>query len=466
MSKYFGFSLVLLSVSFMSLAFAQTGWIEQTNPLGFGEDAMIGKIQFVSQTEGWISANGGRFLHTTDGGNNWVIVDPFPSDTVWNFSDPAIDMCWINQNYGWKINILGTDFATARGALLYKTTNGGLNWTKKYISTKQLVVAAQVDFVDQNNGWITLYDLSLGKRILLKSTDGGNTWNEVNVYSPDGAWVDFIDHNNGWLLTTSPHPPYEIQRTTDGGANWNAQYTFNGTSQDSSGFDCVFFTDVNNGWVVGDYGKVLHTTDGGASWNFVSNSNVNTSQECKTVFFLDANTGWIPSKFDDIDQTPYLQQTTDGGSTWTTLTTPFGDPQGYNAIFSIHFIDPQNGWITADHGRIAKYTGPTSVDDEVTGLLDYSLCQNYPNPFNPSTKISWESPMGSWQTLKIFDLLGNEVAVLVDEYKPAGVYEVEFNAISNSGESVNVGRNLTSGIYFYQLQVGKFIETRKMVLIK
>jgi hypothetical protein len=78
-----------------------------------------------------------------------------------------------------------------------------------------------------------------------------------------------------------------------------------------------------------------------------------------------------------------------------------------------------------------------------------------PNTFNPSTKISWRLPVGNWQTLKIYDVLGNEVATLVDEYKPTGSYEVEWNA---SG--------LPSGVYFYQLKANNFIECKKMILIK
>ena len=83
------------------------------------------------------------------------------------------------------------------------------------------------------------------------------------------------------------------------------------------------------------------------------------------------------------------------------------------------------------------------------------LNQNYPNPFNPSTKISWQLPVGSWQTLKVFDVLGNEVVILVDEYKPAGIYEVEWSATG-----------LPSGIYFYRLQAGDFIEMKKMILLR
>ena len=87
--------------------------------------------------------------------------------------------------------------------------------------------------------------------------------------------------------------------------------------------------------------------------------------------------------------------------------------------------------------------------------INFILSQNYPNPFNPSTKISWQSPVGSWQTLKIYDVLGNEVATLVDEYKPAGTYEVEWNA-----------GDFPSGVYFYQLKTENYIETKKMILLK
>ena len=105
--------------------------------------------------------------------------------------------------------------------------------------------------------------------------------------------------------------------------------------------------------------------------------------------------------------------------------------------------------------------GVTDIEEnDITGIKSYKLEQNYPNPFNPSTLISYQLPVGGDVTLKIYDLLGREVATLVNEEKPAGIYEVEFN--SHSGE----GRNLSSGIYFYQLKADGFIQTKKMLLIK
>jgi hypothetical protein len=83
------------------------------------------------------------------------------------------------------------------------------------------------------------------------------------------------------------------------------------------------------------------------------------------------------------------------------------------------------------------------------------LSQNYPNPFNPSTTIKYSIAQFSNVVLKIFDILGNEIETLVDEEKPAGEYKVEFN-----------GTSLTSGIYFYQLKAGNYIETNKMILLK
>jgi hypothetical protein len=109
----------------------------------------------------------------------------------------------------------------------------------------------------------------------------------------------------------------------------------------------------------------------------------------------------------------------------------------------------------------------STIEDDISNDYpkEYILDQNFPNPFNPSTKISWQSPTSGWQTLKIYDVLGNEVATLVDEYRPAGKYEVEFDAYA-----------ITSGVYFYQLLItdlqskdGKaenYIETKKMVLLK
>lgn len=113
-----------------------------------------------------------------------------------------------------------------------------------------------------------------------------------------------------------------------------------------------------------------------------------------------------------------------------------------------------------DYNGTVEYSN--EVFAEVGAPEEFSLSQNYPNPFNPVTKIKFTIPdvtlsgvEGSLVTLKVFDVLGNEVATLVNEYKPAGNYEIDFNA-----------SELSSGVYYYQLKSGSFISTKKMILLK
>jgi hypothetical protein len=107
--------------------------------------------------------------------------------------------------------------------------------------------------------------------------------------------------------------------------------------------------------------------------------------------------------------------------------------------------------------KFSADTITTFVEDEFKIVLpdSYILYQNYRNPFNPSTVISYQLPVSSDVTLKVYDVLGNEVATLVDEYKPAGSYEVKWSASNHS-----------SGVYFYQLHTGNFVETKKLILMK
>jgi len=112
------------------------------------------------------------------------------------------------------------------------------------------------------------------------------------------------------------------------------------------------------------------------------------------------------------------------------------------------------------NGIIYGDTTLTGIDDEENPTAsEFKLEQNYPNPFNPSTVISYRLPVTSNVTLKVYDVLGNEIATLVNEEKPAGEYEVEFSPESSI-------KNPASGIYFYQLKAGEFIQSKKMILLK
>jgi dienelactone hydrolase len=127
-----------------------------------------------------------------------------------------------------------------------------------------------------------------------------------------------------------------------------------------------------------------------------------------------------------------------------------------------HGFDHKSGQFTT-LGLQAKDDVLAFLDQTVTGLeertkslpTDFYLNQNYPNPFNPTTKIRYQVPATGLVSLRVYNLLGEVVTTLVNEERPVGSYEVEFNAA-----------NLPSGVYFYQLQTGNFVETKKMVLLR
>jgi hypothetical protein len=203
----------------------------------------------------------------------------------------------------------------------------------------------------------------------------------------------------------------------------------------------VFFTDSNNGWAVGFGGVILNTTNGGTSWHF---QNSGITSHLYSVHFSNADIGWTAGSA--------VLKTVNGGQNWFTQTVPFGG----NDLF---FIDTNKGWLVGYAGKILKTIdggGVVSVNENVSNhfrhTVNFLLLQNYPNPFNPITKINYQIPKLSFVTMKVYDVLGKEVATLVNEEKPAGNYEIDFD-----------GTGLPSGIYFYQLKAGNFVETKKMI---
>ena len=125
----------------------------------------------------------------------------------------------------------------------------------------------------------------------------------------------------------------------------------------------------------------------------------------------------------------------------------------------INFRSVTDTLLIAQQVFVEGTTDLVSVEEEIVEAFSYSLSQNYPNPFNPSTNIKYQIFEAGLVSLKIYDVLGNEIVTLVDEEKPAGVYEVNFN-------TGLIHQNISSGIYFYQLKAGNFIQTKKMLHIK
>jgi photosystem II stability/assembly factor-like uncharacterized protein len=256
-----------------------------------------------------------------------------------------------------------------------------------------------------------------------------------------------------------------IYKTTDGGITWNIKH--DGNSPQASIADILFPFDTQTGYALSSNGgqsnsKILKTTDGGDSWII---TDAGTTSVLSEISFPTPQVGYIAADGIYGAYPANFLKTTDGGSTWNIVGVPYG-----NSLKSVCFPNGvDTGYVVGNlSGAILKtFNGGgtiTSIFDlpvEQT-VSDYTLFQNYPNPFNPSTKIKFTIPNvtlseveGSLVTLKVYDVLGNEIATLVDEEKPAGVYNVQFKM-----------NNVSSGIYFYQLRAGDFLETKKMVLMK
>jgi len=159
-----------------------------------------------------------------------------------------------------------------------------------------------------------------------------------------------------------------------------------------------------------------------------------------------------------------------------TIDTTFGNPNAYRWLiptnltpdtsYKIIVMSIVDSTIIDTSNAVFSLIPPTGIESKNFEIPDeYNLFQNYPNPFNPSTKINFAVPRKGFVNLTIYDVLGNEVATLVNEEKAAGSYEIEFSTIGGSASGRNV-LNLPSGIYFYRLEAGTFVQTKKMVLMK
>jgi hypothetical protein len=258
----------------------------------------------------------------------------------------------------------------------------------------------------------------------------------------------FLDENRGWftgVIGNSPQTsPSRVYRTTDGGNSWSFTTLPQGT-----GFNINLAAfNANDVFVMMQQAAptVRRSTDGGVTF-------VNPTPGLSTIPTAIAarpNTNELY-----VTTSNSILKSTNGGNTWETEAIP-PNITGLNFLI---FANARHGWACGANGMIVKYqpAAPLSVAPNVSSEKpsSFKLAQNYPNPFNPATTITYQLPTFSDVKLEVFDVLGRKVASLVNATQPAGTYSVNFNA-----------SHLASGIYFYRLQAGSFVETKKMMLVK
>jgi photosystem II stability/assembly factor-like uncharacterized protein len=455
----------------------------------------LNKVEFSDQNTGWLVGKNGCIFKTWDNGISWQkqSVNICDSSQYGDYHYDFNDLHFINPDTGW---VVGNWFL---GNIIIKTTDGGYTWEDQHSAGLYKWITS-VYFIDEYTGWIGTENggwTTGSNGDIRKTTDGGNTWFVTTYISRDISSLHFVNEDTGWAVGNyyDGHPGShhgDILRTVDGGNTWNEQlmnpqywlkyvYFINSDigwvvgnegvmlKTNNSGVDwivqnsntflninSIFFINPDTGWAVGGSyegidGLILYTEDGGLNW-LVQSSGL--SQGMSSVFFINEQTGWAVGSFWSNSGT--ILKTNNGGNNWFSQSKPSG--RSMNSVF---FVDPDVGWTVGYNGAILKTTnggGIVSIkgDPIVSNKFPqkFTLSQNYPNPFNPITTIEFNLPKNSEVALKIFNILGEEVATLVSDRLSAGSYTYEWDA-----------SNLASGIYLYRLQAGSYIETRKMVLM-
>ncbi|MFC2103443.1 YCF48-related protein [Bacteroidota bacterium] len=391
-------------------------WIEQVSNTEYD----IYSISFFDSLRGW--ASGPKLLKTIDGGENWMNT-PSPPTGYYK------SMFWLDTNIGWVV-----------GEYIYKTTNGGNSWFDQTPPGN----LNDIFFADDQIGW------TVGTwGTILKTTDGGTNWSLQTAPVFQYADAYFVSAEVGWVVGYGAH---RIMKTTNGGIYWFLQsgYSYHY-------FYSVHFLDEYIGWVCGENGIIRKTTNGGSTWGtlFIPVEFVSLNAES---FAGKVKLNWTTAT--ELNNLGFEIERCGNRQNWRTIR--FVEGKGTTTEIQEYFYtDDLFGVIDSKlYYRLKQidFNGEFSYSSEVEVFITPSSCninQNYPNPFNPSTNLKYSVGSLQYVTLKVFDVLGNEIATLVNEEKPAGRYQIEFDATS-----------LPSGIYFYRLQAGTFVETKKMVLLR
>jgi len=398
-----------------NFSYSQSGWIIQNG--GINSDLYSVSIL---DTNYYITAgDGDTLLITSNGGNSW--------NKIKFFYGGVFKMDFITEEVGFMM--LQND--------LLKTTNKGINWT---ILNRHPFTSSyrDVDFINEDTGFVCGVDDS-PVAYVMKTTNRGINWNLYWLNSLGSAsQVKFLNAENGFSVVCN-----KLFSTVNGGVNW---------SYVNAPFDCLNTMFVQNENIIyaSSYSRIYKTTNAGINW-FQQNSG--TTKFISDLYFIDAQYGFAAG------DSGLILKTTNGGINWGI--------QNSNTIKNlrdINFYDKDIGLIVGEDGIILKtITGGLTFINLISNIIpnNFSLSQNYPNPFNPVTKMKYDVPatvgVEHVRPLRIivYDAIGKEIITLVNQKQSAGSYEAEFN-----------GEDLPSGVYFYKLEAGNFVETKRMILLK
>jgi hypothetical protein len=414
--------IIIFTMYFNFVIYSQQNWIV----LNSGISQTINSVQFINPNIGFIACSEGFIYKSNNGGINWSII---PSPTTINIAK----IKFFDVNTG----------VIAGGGGIYRTTNLGAYWFHTDIERISDCVSAD------GNTMFACYSSPYGGEV--KSTNNGESWSGLYPIGHTVLALFFINANTGYATSynNSGGISYHyLNKTTTGGYNWawvtsfTSQLGYGGTGDIFiSGMDTGYYTSKNQS------GKYIN--------RFLGGNGISCPVEDFQVglHFINGKTGWSAGENGSV------YKTTNAGVNWNNCNTPV--TSNLNDIF---FINDQIGWAVGANGTILKTTngGYVPVEQLSNSLPSrFSLYQNYPNPFNPSTKIKFDIPNSPFEggkgdvKLIVYDVLGKEISVLVNQLLKPGTYEVEWD-----------GSNFASGIYYYKLEASDFSETKRMVMIR
>ena len=364
----------------------------------------------------------GTVVKTTDGGQSWTEIrgiNGFEAYDVQMFSPSSF--------------VVGS--ASGR---VYKTTNGGATFVERPLPVTTGGNVKTLRFFNDNVGFASgemgrIYHTTNGGVIWDSLYYAGSSFNNIEDIAFVGDSVGFAFGERGRVWTTTNRFTWDSVGTSRPAilTLWEAH-----------------FLDRSRGYVGSQNGQIFRTTNSGASWAMVSDTAGLSGRDVIDIALVDSTRGYAVAEggvlFRMVTPTRWVVDQ---------IVNTLGMPDN---LWAIDFVTPRRAFISGYYGTIYRLdvVPLTSVAD---GALpqEYSLDQNYPNPFNPVTTIGFSLPAQGRTRLTVYDLLGRQVATLLDEDRPAGRHAVRFDA-----------RNLSSGTYFYRLESGTFTATRKLILLR
>ena len=417
------------------------------------------------------------YKRSSDGGSNWVSDTRLTNNSSVSHN-PSISALGLNVHVVWR------DERDGNEEIYYKrSTDGGLNWGSDTRMTNNnegsedpVIISSGLNvylvWQDSRDGNMEIY--------FKRSTDGGSNWG-IDTRLTNNP---FFSVNASIAVSGSTiHIVWEDDRNTPG-VNFEIYYKRSGNEGITWGADVRMTNNIGYSWFSSvsasglyaqivwtedenSYGEIYHkrSTDDGSNWTANTRISSNDSMNSEYPYVITSGTYvhlvWYDVR--DGNNEIYYKRSGDYGMNWVTdtrLTINDADSRFPNITISgseVHLVWQDDRNLNDEIYYKKNPTGnPVGIENiDVKIPNEFSLSQNYPNPFNPTTNIEFNIPKTSFVKLTVYDVLGKEIAVLVNEDLIAGTYKYDWDA-----------SEWTSGIYYYQLISGEFTGTKKMALIK